>query len=130
MVISVPTSQSKNSGNKASMLTFRQFISENSISKHIRDQIPVTMKDEGYKTAREINVGSCFDFAFDVCQRLKANGIKGAKMKRGPGHSWIKYKDKHYDAEHPNGVSHPSKLNYYKRETSDREKLNLRKEFK
>lgn len=94
------------------MISFKQFYLLNeSISKVIRNLIPVTIKQERYKSVADINDGSCFDFAHEVCQH-----VKGAKLHRGPSHSWVKFNGKHYDAEHPTGVSHPSKLNYYKRD--------------
>ena len=95
------------------MITFKEFINEN-IKKHMKAEAESIMKDEQYKNKTEINAGSCFDFAFGTIQRMKSDGIKGMKLIRKPDHTWIKYKNKHYDVEHMNGVSDPKKLNFFK----------------
>lgn len=85
------------------------------ITKAIKATIPKIMADEKYKNVSDINVGSCFDFAFEVCQKLKDQGIRTAKMRKGKGHTWIEYNGKHYDAESPRGVKAPNRLMYFKR---------------
>lgn len=105
-------------------------IIKESISKHIKSTIPEFMKAEKHKEVKDINYWNCLDFAVSTIHKAKAAGIKGAKSKSGPGHTWITYKGKHYDAEHPHGVKSPENLNFYKRDDNFRERRRLLKKLK
>jgi hypothetical protein len=63
----------------------------------------------------EINNGSCEEFADDVIDALESDGITGAEMSGTPtfelpGHYWVDYNGKSYDAECPDGVDNWRKL--------------------
>ena len=90
------------------------------ISRLIKMEALRFVKEEKLKTLADINDGYCADFALEICHK-----IKGAKFVKGPGHCWIAYDGKLYDAEHPRGVSNPLRLNFYKRDW--RERRNLRR---
>ena len=104
-------------------MRLRELLQEG-ITKHIRSTIPETMKREKYKNVSDINVGSCADFAYDVAQKCFKDKLN-VKMMSGPGHTWLKHNNKHYDAQSPNGVNHPSHLHFYRNPDNFREKRKL-----
>ncbi len=67
---------------------------------------------------REINSGRCDEFAQEVIMRMggyRDNLNDDASNEGEPGHYWIVYRDKCYDAECPNGVSDHRQLPFFKR---------------
>ena len=81
------------------------------------------MMSEQYISIALINNGSCFDHARCVVSIARKYKIKGVSLRSGPGHVWIEYNKKCFDAEHNRGVGHPRLLNYYKRDWRNRRKL-------
>lgn len=74
----------------------------------ITEIINETIKELG-KSPKEINSGWCGQFAGKVITKIEAIGEKATYQDRPlipkyAGHIWIKYKGRHYDAEHPEGV--------------------------
>lgn len=68
---------------------------------------------------REINAGLCDEFAMEVITRMGGytdDLTDNASHEDEPGHFWIVYRDKCYDAECPNGVSDYRNLPFFKRE--------------
>jgi hypothetical protein len=79
-----------------------------------------------------INDGNCEDFAFAIQDKFpEAEIFWGDEIDKifwgiedyddwmnnhAPGHCFIKYQEKYYDSEMPNGVDHPKNLPYYQRE--------------
>ena len=57
--------------------------------------------------AEQINHGNCDSFAWDVYEKLDAGGVLENHV---VGHFWVMYEGKHYDAEHPLGVSDAEEL--------------------
>ena len=60
------------------------------------------MENDGLKTGEAINTGWCGQFSNRV-----AALIPGSISRSGPGHYWVEYDGKHYDAEVPDGVIDP-----------------------
>ena len=58
-------------------------------------------------TPEQINHGNCDGFAWDVYEKLDAGGVLENHV---VGHFWVIYEGKHYDAEHPLGVSDAEEL--------------------
>ena len=69
----------------------------------------------------DINRGDCLEFAEDIQEKFQGSDAlwDDAEPELFPnvqeiiGHVFIRYKDKYYDAEEPNGVSHPNLLPCY-----------------
>lgn len=92
--------------------------------KRIPTDIPTiikwTVKEYG-GTPYEINNGLCEEFAMDIIDRM--GGYKkdlfelcdGNFSEDLPGHVWIYYRGKHYDAETPHGVKSWKMLPLFKR---------------
>ena len=55
------------------------------ISKYILDLRKKFLRDEHYNDIKDINWGSCADFAYALCKVLGENGIKGTKIKTTKG---------------------------------------------
>jgi len=86
--------------------------------------------ESGGITAQEINNGECCDFAEpipfgetiwgdELCPILwstKVLFLKNWFTHFAPAHCFIKYQDKYYDSECPEGVNYPDELPFYKRE--------------
>lgn len=67
---------------------------------------------------REINAGLCDEFAQEVIMRMggyKDDLTDDASREGEPGHYWIAYRDKCYDAECPNGVCDHRQLPFFRR---------------
>jgi len=72
------------------------------------------------KSPHNINNGECEDFAMTIIERM---GGYTEELREGtpdfdsvlPGHYWIEYKGKYYDAECPSGVSDWHKLPVFRR---------------
>lgn len=65
---------------------------------------------------RDINRGSCFDFATVVFDLVEGSKIAGHN-RHGCGHTYIEYKGRCYDAEAPQGVKRWQSLPFFKRLT-------------
>lgn len=69
--------------------------------RFIADYLP------GPLTAREINKGYCVEFADALAERLPGAEVQWTPENEAlPGHHWIKYEGRYYDAEAPQGVAH------------------------
>jgi hypothetical protein len=67
---------------------------------------------------REINARRCDEFAQEVIARMGGYSdtlTDDASNEDEPGHYWIVYRDKCYDAECPNGVSDHRNLPFFHR---------------
>lgn len=71
-------------------------------------------------TPYDINNGKCEDFAFAVENLAKEAGINPDEIhwysspEEWPGHVWLSYQGRHYDAETPEGVDRPVDLTMFK----------------
>jgi hypothetical protein len=68
------------------------------------------LKDEYGMSGEEINSGLCEDFALDVIREMGGYSEDITDMSppfdsNCPGHIFVKYKNRYYDATHPKGVS-------------------------
>jgi hypothetical protein len=79
---------------------------------------------DDHVTPESVNRGECEAFAKSVRERLNGNikiistaDIMGRNKdnKPEPWHVWITDGERHYDAEHPQGVNSWGKLNFFKR---------------
>ena len=98
------------------------------ITNAIKNEIRL-FKRRGYKSAFEINNGACEEFAQKIESKVTGarevatqnysdiDGIITIKGKRVslPGHCWITYKGKYYDAETPEGVTNYLDLKIFKK---------------
>ena len=72
----------------------------------------------------DINNGRCEEFALEVIKQIpeaidvQTESFDGEDTKL-PGHVWILYQDKHYDAECPEGVSDWKDLPIFKKLNKD-----------
>lgn len=85
------------------------------IASVIRSRAKQWCVERFYNSLHQINEGDCFDFAHEVKLELKEQDIE-AEVLFGPGHVWLAHEGRHYDAEHPGGVTDPTKLSYYLRD--------------
>ena len=65
----------------------------------------------------EINRGQCEDFMIDLMQRLPDDAIeRTVPFDSGlPGHYWVEYRGRHYDAVAPEGVEDWKDLPIFRR---------------
>jgi len=73
-----------------------------------------------YKTPYEINDGACEDFMQCVIEKVPKASDRSSESVDGeytllPGHVWIFYRGKHYDAETINGVKNWKDLPVFKK---------------
>lgn len=85
------------------------------VGQIIRKKIDQFGEDAWY-----INNGWCQSFANKIADILgpEAKVVSSSHdYKNGtfPGHSWVEYKGKHYDAESPDGESNPKQMQYHRR---------------
>ena len=99
------------------------------ISDIIKSEVKRYIKEEGVKSAYDINNGLCEEFMQDIIHKvpgadelttmnftdINGNIIYKGKRINLPDHSWITYKKKHYDAETPNGVTDFMDLKMFKK---------------
>lgn len=73
------------------------------------------------KSPYDINNGECEDFALEIIRRMGGyspdltDGAPNDMECKLPGHYWIEYKGKYYDAECPQGVSKWQELPIFKK---------------
>lgn len=68
----------------------------------------------------EVNNGYCIEFAKEIIKRMDEGQILGDKYQE-LGHVFIKYNNRYYDAEAPNGRSRWYDLPFYQRRRSARD---------
>lgn len=60
-----------------------------------------------------INEGRCFNWAYAAFIFYKNHKVRFYTAEEGGGHAFIQIDNKYYDAEHPRGVAHWSKLSFF-----------------
>jgi len=73
-------------------------------------------------SATEINNGQCEDFMMKLVQRLPDDAVEKTVPfdSHYPGHYWIEYQGRHYDAETPKGVENWKDLPIFKRNKNNK----------
>lgn len=84
------------------------------ITKIIEELCDEYMTRFSFTEPQYINTGFCFDFAYDVVDRLEAFG-EVARVRSTPGHGFVEYQGRYYDSECPEGVVDHEQLPIFKR---------------
>ena len=65
----------------------------------------------------DVNTGLCVDFAHEFTEKFGGQVMRTHWNSRHnlPGHAWIVWNGKHYDAENPQGVRDWKKLKFFRR---------------
>ena len=91
---------------------------ENKICKEIKRASLAILENQGIFAECEdlidINSGNCYDIAEQVMDNVENDNIKVITV-GDRDHAWIKYDNKHYDAEAPTGVSNYKDLPFFER---------------
>lgn len=93
------------------------------INKVIQDTIK-EYKKKYNDSPKEINFGNCDQFAWDVIKKMGGESEILSYQDVLFEHCFIKYKNKYYDSECSNGVTHYKLLPHFKRKLEDEYILN------